>query len=219
MDIDIESLIPNTKNTPKEETNPILKKKEQKKEEEPKQNLKENTQAQKETAIPQTKEIPVKVSPENIKSASVFLNRGTINLKNKKINEAISDFTNAIQLNPNDIKGFLLRADCYNSINNFDLAIEDLKKAISILPDTSLSYYKIAVTYKLKNDIDNSIEYFKKAIELNPRNAMAYFEYAKLCEQKGLIDFAIDNYSKAASLDIKIAKECNMNIVKLKKSK
>ena len=66
MDIDIESLIPDTKKTPKEEPKPVLKEKEQKKEEEPKQNLKENTQAQKETAMPQTKEIPVKVSPENI---------------------------------------------------------------------------------------------------------------------------------------------------------
>ena len=71
------------------------------------------------------------VSAQDIKSASVFLNRGTINLKNKKINEAISDFTNAIKLNPGDIKGYLLRADCYSIANNIDLSIRDLQLAVN----------------------------------------------------------------------------------------
>ena len=87
------------------------------------------------------------------------------------------------------------------------------------MPSSSLAYYKLAINYKLKNDNVNALNFLEKSIKFNPKNAMAHFEYAKLCEQNGNNDLAIESYSKAAKLDIKIAKECNMNISKLRNTK
>ena len=87
------------------------------------------------------------------------------------------------------------------------------------MPSSSLAYYKLAINYKQKEDNANALDCLAKSIKFNPKNAMAHFEYAKLCEQSGNNDLAIESYSKAAKFDIKIAKECNMNISKLKNTK
>ncbi len=151
----------------------------------------------------------------DVQNSMVFFNRGNVNLKKQKYDEAMDDFTKAIAYNPNDIQSYIARAEVYFEIKEFDLALDDLLKAVKISPNSSLANCKIADIYRIKNNFKQSQHYYKMSIDLNPKNSMAYFGYAQLCESNNQTDLAVENYQKAAKLDIKISKECNSKISQL----
>lgn len=148
--------------------------------------------------------------------SNVFLNRGNVNFKNNKYQEALEDFSKAIDLNPDNAQIYIARSAVYIVLKDIPLALNDLQEALTLLPDSHIVNCKIADAYAMKNDYEKSEYYYKKAIELKPQSSLAYLGYAQLCEKNHKKDKAIENYSVAAKLDIKVAKECNSKIAQLK---
>src|ERR1035437_5259273 len=64
-----------------------------------------------------------------------FSLRGGIYKILRSYNQAIKDFTKAINLEPNNADFLRSRASCYADANQFELAIDDYNKALIITPD------------------------------------------------------------------------------------
>ena len=89
-------------------------------------------------------------------------------------NLAISDYSNAIELNPNDPDSYYWRANSKKAIADYKGAIADYSKVIELDPNDS-DYYKYRGELKAQlKDYNGAIEDITKTIELDPNNAGKY---------------------------------------------
>ncbi|KAH0626922.1 hypothetical protein JD844_002219 [Phrynosoma platyrhinos] len=69
------------------------------------------------------------IDPNNRKTnAKLYCNRGTVNSKLRKLDEAIEDCTCAIKLDDTYIKAYLRRAQCYMDTEQYEDAVRDYEK-------------------------------------------------------------------------------------------
>lgn len=131
-------------------------------------------------------------------------------------NNAIGDFNNAIELDPDDAESYFGRGLALAwGFDNLEEAIEDISKAIRINPrlddayhargdikalfaDIKVSKLEFQVAYDLKND---ALADYNEAIKLNPDYPGAYISRAAMNEDNGNYSEAILDYDKAISLD------------------
>ncbi len=137
------------------------------------------------------------LNPEYLASrAELYLERG-------KIDPALRDLQEALELTPNDAKLFLLLSDLYFALGQVDNSIASLKKAIKLDPDNEDGYVKISETYLLLNKPTVAVEYANQAIDKNRQSAEAYYLKAL-----GLLE---SNDTSAAIINFGISSNLNSN--------
>ena len=94
--------------------------------------------------------------------------------RQERYNEAITHYTEAIELNPDLAEAYNNRGNAYRNTSDFDAAIADYNKAIELNPDLAEAYNNRGVAYRNTSDFDAAIADYNKAIELTPEDASAY---------------------------------------------
>ncbi|MDR2905285.1 MAG: tetratricopeptide repeat protein [Helicobacteraceae bacterium] len=109
-------------------------------------------------------------------NSKTFLNRGNEAIKDKDYQTAISDYTKAIQIDPNNADAYYFRGFAYYKIfGDLDKAIPDFTKAIKIDPNNARAYVSRGNVYDSLGDHNKAIADYTKAIEIDPNNvASAY---------------------------------------------
>ena len=136
-----------------------------------------------------------------------YLQRGIEAHKERKLDEAIKHYTNAIDLQPDSrilARAHNNRGNAYDGKGQNDLAFEDYNMAVKANPDDADAYFYRGFTYesKSKPDYKRAIQDYKKAIELNPDNADAYAYLAQVYSLAGSDSgLVIENYSKTIELN------------------
>ncbi len=99
-------------------------------------------------------------------SANVYYNLG-LDLQNRgQLNEAISCYQKAVELNPNDFEAYNnlgLAMQCKGEINK---AINFYKKALSLNPNLDKTYYNLGIALQEKGQFEEAITYYQKALRL-----------------------------------------------------
>ena len=138
-------------------------------------------------------------------SGAAFLNEG-------KIDEAIQEFTKAIELNPNNAFAYLHRGSAWLKKGEFNKATEDYAKAIKLNPNDAEDNFdnddekiqlnddeKTEIFNALKeNDTDKVIEMLDKLIEKDPNNPTAYMLRGFYQNEP---DKAIEDFNKVIELN------------------
>jgi tetratricopeptide (TPR) repeat protein len=129
-------------------------------------------------------------------TANQWLERGReLAIKQKKYDEALTAFTEAINLNPLNSSAYYLRADLYFILQQYELAIADLDKVISINSKYSQAYYYRGNAYLALRKYERAIADFDKAIDIDPQNVSAYYSRGALYslflgqQARGNVDF------------------------------
>ena len=131
---------------------------------------------------------------------------------------AISDFTKAIEIDPNDSNAYYNRGWNRAKLKDYYGAISDYTKAIEINPQYEEAYYNRGWSKSKLKDYYEAISDYKKAIEINPKKVKAYNNIAFIKRQKEINDnygsifyatkaIEIDQYSANAYLNRGVAKE------------
>ncbi|MFW6105173.1 MAG: tetratricopeptide repeat protein [Chloroflexota bacterium] len=132
--------------------------------------------------------------------------QGNIYLEQEQWDEAITEYTKAIELNPQFAGVYANRAVAYSQKDEYHLAIVDCEKAMelnaSITLDTTVAnaYMDRGLSYIKEGNYDKAIRDYTKAIEIDPENFFAYAFRAKAYGYKDEYDLAIADYSKAIEL-------------------
>lgn len=110
--------------------------------------------------------IPVAGCPEKL-SAEDYNRRGMSLAEQGKYEDAITDYTRAIEIDPGKADYYVNRGIAYLNMKQFDLAIADFDKAIELDPTLAIAYANRGCAYASKGLLDLAISDFKKTIELS----------------------------------------------------
>jgi tetratricopeptide (TPR) repeat protein len=115
----------------------------------------------------------------------IYLNRGIAQYKKGDYDQAIANYTRAIEINPNYAKAYFYRGLAYQDKGDYDRAIADYTKAIEINPKLDIAYNNRGLAYQDKGDYDRAIADYTKAIEINPKFDVAYYNRGSTYYKKG----------------------------------
>jgi tetratricopeptide (TPR) repeat protein len=125
----------------------------------------------------------------------------TPNERQSLYDNAISDFTQAIRLDPNSANAYRERGIAYSDKGDHRRGILDLNQTILLSPNNPRAYINRGNMYRLIGDYDRAITDYNQAIRLDPNSASAYMNRGGAYRQKGNINQAIADCTQAIRLD------------------
>ena len=149
-----------------------------------------------------TKASPVpKAVPDTSKMADAHLARGDAFMDAANFDQAIAEFTKAIEMNPNALRGFIGRGYALGLKGNHVKALAEFSRAIEINPNNAYCYYSRGLAWKATGDLDRAIADYTKAIDIKPDAPTAYVQRALAWKDKGDTAKAKADAAKARQLD------------------
>ncbi len=106
-------------------------------------------------------------SPSAQSQAAIYNNQGCDLYDEGRYDEAIAEYTKAIELDQNDARYYCNRGIAYNQKGQYDLAIADYNKAIELDQNDARYYYNRGIAYTHKGQYDLAIADFNKAIQFS----------------------------------------------------
>jgi tetratricopeptide (TPR) repeat protein len=116
--------------------------------------------------------------------------------------EALQEFTKAIEINPQYATAFHLRARIYWQFKQYKEALADYDQAITISPIFDAAYINRGV---LKadafRDLPAAMQDLNQAVKINPNNYLAYFNRALVFKLSNEPVQAMNDYNKAVAIN------------------
>jgi tetratricopeptide (TPR) repeat protein len=142
-------------------------------------------------------------------SAEEYFNRALEKQEAKDYDGAITDYNNAIELNPKLSEAYNNRGTAHADKGNLDGAITDYNNAIELNPKFGEAYNNRGTTHADKGNLDGAITDYNNAIELNPMYAKAYYNRGITFYLKNNFDAAFADFDKAIELNPKLGEAYN----------
>jgi len=112
-------------------------------------------------------------APAAVQPDKAAYDRGREAYDQKNYDRAITEFTEAIRLNPNYELAFYFRAEAYTIKEDYDKALADFTQAIRLSPNDTDNYNERGYVYIIRNDFDRAIADFNQTLKIDPNNTDA----------------------------------------------
>ncbi|HUI67590.1 MAG TPA: tetratricopeptide repeat protein [Nitrospirota bacterium] len=109
-----------------------------------------------------------------------YMNRGIAYEAKGLLDQAIADYSKAIEIKPRYDGAYVNRGNAYKAKGLLVRAIADYNKAIELNIKNDKAYYNRGSAYKAKGLFEQAIDDFNKTIELNPNKNFTYYNIACL---------------------------------------
>lgn len=126
----------------------------------------------------------IRLNPDRPNS---YVMRGSLYLKDGKLDQAIIDLNKAATLDPDSTLTLFHRSTAYMLEGQFDMAITDADNIVRLAPEWNLSLISRATAYMGNEDYDLSIADWDRVIQLTPGFAQAYLSKAEALNAKAWI--------------------------------
>jgi len=146
-----------------------------------------------------TKEI--KNNPDN---PALYIKRGKAFQQNKGYDEAIVDFTYAIQLDSTKVDYYHFLADTYMEYFKSRKALQVIKQAATLFPDHIPTLIKLSEYYHILKQHEESMKTIDQVLKRDPQNAMAYLMFGMNFKEQGDTVRAINSFQKAVEFDAEL---------------
>lgn len=131
--------------------------------------------------------------------AESYTNAGLQDVFNHNYEDALHDYTQAIEIRPDYADAYFHRAYVYRDTGHLDQAIADYTQAIKNKPEYAEAYFERANVYSRNVDDNKAIEDYTTAIKLKPDYWNAYLNRGFTYESNGKFDEAINDYNQIIS--------------------
>lgn len=125
--------------------------------------------------------------------SEMFYKRANVYMNNRQYNLAVTEYTKAIELDPQYAKAYHNRGLAYYFVGKNFLSIEDYTKAIELNPQYAKAYTNRGSVYHTLGRSALAIEDYTKVIQLNPNDVESYLTRAGEYESAGKDAAAIDD--------------------------
>lgn len=134
----------------------------------------------------------IQSEPANPNNSLLISNLATIQRRQGKLQDAIKNYTLAIDMTPNAITLLNNRASLYVETNQIDKALNDYNKIVTIEPDNEEARYNIGMIHLEKNNFKEADHQFEEILRYHPGSLLS-------SEGKAFLYKAAGNYAKAAT--------------------
>jgi tetratricopeptide (TPR) repeat protein len=135
------------------------------------------------------------------KTPGAFLDQGLFSASQGDYDNAIVNFTEALDIDPDYAAAYNNRGILYANSGMYDQAIEDYNAALRIAPDLAYAYTNRGNAYDNKGMYDQAIEDYNAALRITPNLAAAYYNRGIAYGRKGMYDRAIEDFGAALKID------------------
>ena len=134
-----------------------------------------------------------------------YFNEGNRKLNSFFLNEAIIQYTKALELAPHFYVAYTRRGLAYRKNKEYEKAINDYTKAFNLCTKKAEDYYHRSLAYRQLKKYQEAIADCNEVIHLNPNLAAAYNHLGNLYFDLENYQSAIDNYNQAINCDYNFA--------------
>lgn len=134
-------------------------------------------------------------------SAPLYLKRGQALFLMRRMDEAVADFSRAIELDDGLDAAYFGRGLARGRAGDLDGAIGDLDVYLERNPNSSKGFTKRGVRYIWKRDFVNAEKDLTRAVALDGKNAEALDDLGVVLAQTGRLDQAAAHFLKAKAID------------------
>ncbi|XGW00502.1 MAG: tetratricopeptide repeat protein [Leptolyngbya sp. BL-A-14] len=115
--------------------------------------------------------------------------------------EAIDDYSQAIQKNPNDVSAYTNRGISYHRLGDTGAAIRDYEQALKLDPKSPVLHSNLSYAYYDRQNYDKALEEGNQAVALGGNLAQAHINLANARSKKGDYNGALQDYNQAIRLN------------------
>ncbi len=137
----------------------------------------------------------------SIQDSRAYNRRGMAHLSTRNYEQAIIDFTKAIDLDPYYAEAYNNRSIAHLLMENYGQAVADCTRALEQAPDFVATYVNRGIAYSGLRDYDQSLGNFDKALELDPDNVYAYYNRGNTRIWMREFQEAVTDFSRAIALN------------------
>jgi len=101
----------------------------------------------------------------------LYINRGVSNMQTESYEDAIQDYTDALEVNPRNASALNYRAFAYYRLGMYEEAIADYNQAVDLNPENAMAYYNRGMSYLRIGDKTKACPDFHKACSMGNKNA------------------------------------------------
>jgi len=135
-------------------------------------------------------------------ASTAYEHRGDYYYSINDMQNALSDYTNALVLDGSNRFAYYDRAMVYsNAFNKNDLAIKDYSTAIRLYPAYKKALYNRGILYAAEGKTDSALSDYNNAITIDPEFADAYTNRGYLYSRINKNDLAMADLAKAIKFD------------------
>src|SRR6516164_6259190 len=132
-------------------------------------------------------------APASALDPALYYSRGWDFYQKQDYDKAISEYNEAIKLEPHNATYYFARGVAYLDTNDYDKAISDYNKAIRLEPNNAAAYNEM-------EKYDKAIGDYNKAIKLEPNFAATYYNRGITYRKQGKDARAQADFDKAKQL-------------------
>ncbi len=103
-----------------------------------------------------------------------YMNRGLAAYQQKQLQQALRDYSRAIELNPSHAPSYGNRAVVYLDLGKYSHALQDCEKSIQLQPQNPQAYQTQGLVYWNLKQYALAVKSYTHAIEQAPQSAIAY---------------------------------------------
>lgn len=137
---------------------------------------------------------------ENATYYKGYYNRGLLYAQTNRMQEAIADFTKAIELKQYP-KAYVARANAYYTLHDYPEAIADAEKVLKSDPRNVKALYVLATCYDDQNNLNQALTYYNQAVYLAGDNPLFYLRRAILQGKMQNMKACLTDLETATTLD------------------
>lgn len=126
---------------------------------------------------------------QNVKK---LIRNGNDLLMQKKFTEAVEQFTQVLEIQPDNIDAFTQRANAYEKLGELDKAVQDLDKAVALNEKDYFSFFKAGRIYYAIGEYESALDRLKSAVNIRKN-------YTEALSLKIDVQLHLKQYSSALS--------------------
>ncbi len=138
-----------------------------------------------------------------LRDSRAYNKRGQAHASTRNYEQAIMDYTKAIELDPCYAEAYDNRSTAHLLMENYGQAVLDCNRALELAPDFVTTYVNRGIAYTGLRDYTQAIANYSMALELSPKNIYAYYNRGNTQLWLGQYFLAIADYSQAIEIDPK----------------
>jgi serine/threonine protein kinase len=136
-----------------------------------------------------------------LQDCRAYNKRGLAHASMKNYEQAVYDYSRAIQLGPPYAEAYNNRGAAHLMMKSYGQAVIDCSQAIDLAPDFVAAYVNRGIAHAALRNYEQALVDYDKVIELNPKNVYGYYNRGNTLVWMGKYTEALTDYSQALNLD------------------